>query len=170
MILGINYQAGHRKTCHSNAHRMILSWILILHPCCCYPTDVVDMNFWTTCPIIMAFCQSNSLISAILLSVCTINILSIKHQWQLQQTTIFCDTFLYFWRKYCFIFHGNHMIHMKYIHIIIIVTWSGVLYHIEWMRSYHRITRRNVCLYVSFPDVTSSCFCLWFHAWNLRYG
>ena len=27
-----------------------------------------------------------------------------------------------------------------YIHIIIIVTWSGVLYHIKWMRSYHRIT------------------------------
>ena len=28
-----------------------------------------------------------------------------------------------------------------YIHIIIIVTWSGVLYHVEWMRSYRRITR-----------------------------
>ena len=27
------------------------------------------------------------------------------------------------------------------IHIIIIVTWSSVLYHVEWMRSYHRITR-----------------------------
>ena len=29
----------------------------------------------------------------------------------------------------------------QYIHIIIIVTWSGVLYHVSWMRSYHRITR-----------------------------
>ena len=28
-----------------------------------------------------------------------------------------------------------------YIHIIIIVTWSGVLYHVKWIRSYHRITR-----------------------------
>ena len=28
-----------------------------------------------------------------------------------------------------------------YIHITIIVTWSGVLYHMEWMRSYHRITQ-----------------------------
>ena len=26
------------------------------------------------------------------------------------------------------------------IHIIIIVTWSGVLYHVEWMRAYHWIT------------------------------
>ena len=26
------------------------------------------------------------------------------------------------------------------LHIIIIVTWSGVLYQIEGMRSYHRIT------------------------------
>ena len=30
---------------------------------------------------------------------------------------------------------------IQYIHIIIIITWSGVLYHVEWMRSYHRITR-----------------------------
>ena len=28
-----------------------------------------------------------------------------------------------------------------YKHIIIIVTWSGVLYHVEWISSYHRITR-----------------------------
>ena len=28
----------------------------------------------------------------------------------------------------------------KYIHIIIIVTWSGVLYHVEWMMLYHLIT------------------------------
>ena len=28
----------------------------------------------------------------------------------------------------------------KFMHIIIIVTWSGVLYHVEWMRFYHRIT------------------------------
>ena len=30
---------------------------------------------------------------------------------------------------------------VEYIQFIIIVTWSGVLYHVEWMRSYHRITR-----------------------------
>ena len=29
----------------------------------------------------------------------------------------------------------------KYIHIIIIVTWSDVLYHVELMRSYHRMIR-----------------------------
>ena len=34
----------------------------------------------------------------------------------------------------------SKVVHM-YIHIIIIVTWSGVLYHVEWMRPYHRITR-----------------------------
>ena len=39
-----------------------------------------------------------------------------------------CTRFLWFWHRW-------------YIHIIIIVTWSGVLYHVEWMRSYHRITR-----------------------------
>ena len=36
-----------------------------------------------------------------------------------------------FWQRY----------RAQYIHIIIIVTWSGVLYHVKWMRSYHRITR-----------------------------
>ena len=107
----------------------------------------------------------------------------------------------------------------------IIVTWSGALYHVEWMRSYWSLDqpRReasrviqwyglihvtwyctpdqvtsmiiclsytffwhysdfitcfglysrkncgNVCHYVTFLDVTSSCFRLWFHAWKLLY-
>ena len=34
----------------------------------------------------------------------------------------------------------NHHWFSTYIHIIMIVTWSDVLYHIELMRSYHRIT------------------------------
>ena len=31
--------------------------------------------------------------------------------------------------------------HLWYIHIVIIMNWSGVLYHAEWMRSWHRITQ-----------------------------
>ena len=31
--------------------------------------------------------------------------------------------------------------HPLFIHSIITVTWSGVLYHVEWMRSYHGITQ-----------------------------
>ena len=30
-----------------------------------------------------------------------------------------------------------------YLVDVSIVTWSGVLYHVEWMRSYHRITREK---------------------------
>ena len=64
-----------------------------------------------------------------------------------------------------------------YIHIIIIVTWSGVLYHVEWMRSYHprpkafrviqwhclfhetwyctpdQVTIIIICIYIHFSDV-----------------
>ena len=32
----------------------------------------------------------------------------------------------------------------EYIHIIIIVTSSGVLYHVEWMRSYHQKKNKNI--------------------------
>ena len=30
---------------------------------------------------------------------------------------------------------------VRNIHIIIIATWSGILYHVEWMKSYHRISQ-----------------------------
>ena len=44
-------------------------------------------------------------------------------------------------KKFFLTWHGRRLGHVnwQYIHIIIIVTWSGVLYHVEWMRSYHRI-------------------------------
>ena len=52
--------------------------------------------------------------------------------------------FLMMWVFLLFViitFPGLNYLLFGYIHIIIIVTWSGVLYHVEWMRSYYGLPK-----------------------------